>query len=252
MDLLLQRRVEEASLSAWPATHQLLIDGWIARLSSGYTKRANSIVPLYPSTGQNLDLQVATCERLYERHGLPAIFRLLSFSAPAGLDTRLEQRGYGHLDGTRVMIKRLTDTQAHRAGTVLERRTVDLWLGDFARTSEANEATNTLHRDILNRIPTEAGYFSLRSEIDGSVLACGLAVVDGPLVGLFDIVTSPAHRRQGYATHLIQLMANWACVQGASTAYLQVVEANQPAISLYEALGFADLYRYWYRVPPAM
>ena len=37
---------------------------------------------------------------------------------------------------------------------------------------------------------------------------------------------------------------------GARHAYLQVVEANQPARTLYHALGFCDLYRYWYRVAP--
>ena len=34
---------------------------------------------------------------------------------------------------------------------------------------------------------------------------------------------------------------------GATKAYLQVVEGNTPAITLYESLGFSYLYTYWFR-----
>ncbi len=37
---------------------------------------------------------------------------------------------------------------------------------------------------------------------------------------------------------------------GATSAYLQVLEANAPAIALYRSFGFAKAYGYAYRVPP--
>jgi RimJ/RimL family protein N-acetyltransferase len=37
---------------------------------------------------------------------------------------------------------------------------------------------------------------------------------------------------------------------GAHTVYLQVVEANSAARRLYDGLGFAAAYRYWYRMAP--
>jgi ribosomal protein S18 acetylase RimI-like enzyme len=41
----------------------------------------------------------------------------------------------------------------------------------------------------------------------------------------------------------------WAAQNGARGACLQVFAANQPAIGLYQSLGFsAELYRYHYRV----
>ena len=38
--------------------------------------------------------------------------------------------------------------------------------------------------------------------------------------------------------------------QGARKAYLQVVEGNTPARTMYEQLGFKKLYTYWFRVSP--
>jgi len=35
---MLSKRIEEASLNAWPALQHLLFDGWILRFSKGYTR----------------------------------------------------------------------------------------------------------------------------------------------------------------------------------------------------------------------
>ena len=65
------------------------------------------------------------------------------------------------------------------------------------------------HRAILESIPGGLGFYGLYGQ-DGLV-ACGLSVVDGQLVGLFDIVTDPAHRRKGYAARLVRgMLANAA------------------------------------------
>ena len=76
-----------------PALQQILFDGWVLRFARGYTKRANSINPLFGSALE-VGAKVDACARLYEEKGLPPIYRLTPFSHPPELDPVLAQRGY--------------------------------------------------------------------------------------------------------------------------------------------------------------
>jgi ribosomal protein S18 acetylase RimI-like enzyme len=242
--LVSPRSIEEAALRAWPASQQLLFDGWVARFSDGYTKRANSALLLYPQTESFAPATVDRIEGLYRSQGLPAIFRLLSFSTPDGFAGRLEARGYRPADSTLVLARPLAteipiDTYVHQLD-------VEIGIDAHARMNDLSASVLPGHRAILERIPSGLSFLGL--VINGELVACGLSVVDGPLVGLFDIVTDPAHRRKGYGARLVQGMLAEAAQSGTSLAYLQVVATNAPALALYESLGFTQAYSYDYRI----
>ncbi|TET51546.1 MAG: GNAT family N-acetyltransferase, partial [Anaerolineales bacterium] len=125
------RRIEEASLNSWPALRQMLYDGWLIRWARGYTKRANSVNPIYGST-IDLSAKVEVCERIYRREGLRCFFRLTPFSSPPELDRFLEGRGYETIDRTLVLHREL-DGLEERAATDAELREEDLdaWMSTF-------------------------------------------------------------------------------------------------------------------------
>ena len=60
------RQLEECALGAWPATGTIYHDGWVLRFAGGYTRRANSVQPLYPAA-LALDVTVAPAEGAYGR-----------------------------------------------------------------------------------------------------------------------------------------------------------------------------------------
>lgn len=247
-DPLLARRIEEASLNAWPALHQVLLDGWVLRFAGGFTKRANAVVPLYPSS-RPVEDKIAYCERLYANQHLRPIFRLTDIDDAHTLDALLAARGYRHLDPTLVLWAPLPST-AVRAEIDADYEELDRegWLDLYTALAGMPPTTQHLHAALLKAIRTPCLYGALRTGAGHA--ACGLGVVEQDLVGLFDILTASDRRRRGHGERLIRALLARGCGAGAGAAYLQVLENNEPARALYAKLDFVPLYRYWYRIGP--
>jgi ribosomal protein S18 acetylase RimI-like enzyme len=56
---------------------------------------------------------------------------------------------------------------------------------------------------------------------------------------IFLLYVSPNHRRQGIGQALMRHAENWARSRGDRQMGLQVFQQNQPALALYEKLGYA-------------
>lgn len=248
----LARRIEEASLNAWPAIQQIFLDGWVLRFSRGFTKRSNSIVPLYPpmQSTHSLLQKIRYCENLYAREQLQTVFRLTSINEPAQdlsaihgtLDQVLQNRDYRRDETSLVLTASITDTSTNE----IELLALDRWLDVYCELTGMTDPARSLHRLILRSIQGECAFATLRK--GNEPVAIGLAVVEQELVGLFDVYTADHHRGRGYAKSLVTDLLNWASRTGAQRAYLQMVNANEPAAALYTALGFEEIYRYWYRI----
>ena len=104
---------------------------------------------------------------------------------------------------------------------------------------------------------------SIASELDNH-LACWLvAIDDGMLVGyvgsqtvldgsdMMNIAVNPGYRRKGIAEALVMALVQELKARGSICLLLEVRVSNQPAISLYEKLGFLQVGRRknYYRNP---
>jgi ribosomal protein S18 acetylase RimI-like enzyme len=243
---VLIRSIEELSINAWPALQTLLYDGWVLRFADGYSRRANSVSPLYPST-RDIEEKIDACEQLYRSRSLGTTFKMTAHSRPEELDMFLAKRGYQAEAHTSVQLLDLASWQATVSGEViLADEPTETWLEAFWRMSNTAAEHHATNRQMLRLIVPQKRFASIT--VDGRVIACGLGVVQDGLIGLFDIITDPNGRRQGHGQRLIETLLEWGKQQKAQRGYLQVMLNNPAALALYAKLGYREAYRYWYRI----
>lgn len=232
---------------AWPAHEELLVEGWIARFSSGVTDRANSVLPL--AAPADLTAALDRVEQLYREHGLPPCFQLGPATAPAGLDEVLIERGYALRSYTSIEVAPVDDvlTALADVGTGGVRISadphpawMDLWWQVDGRGDD--DARAAAHR-IITGIPAS---YADRSDGQGCTAIARLARV-GDWAGLYCLAVRPDRRREGQAGSIIRALAESARDQGITHIWLQVLANNHGARALYERLGFRPAAQYHYR-----
>lgn len=242
------QKIEELSMNALPALQIQLYDGWIIRFAGGYTKRANSINPIYFSN-QDVDFKIKTVEQMYRNKNLKVVYKMTKQVSPENLDLILDENSYVQDSLTSVQVLSLQDVQTeleHHA--VVYKHLQDDWFCNFCKLNNVKKQDQLTLNAMLKNIIAEARYFQLKNEKSNEVVACGMCVLENDCIGLFDIVTSEQHRNKGYGYKLIQNILQWGQDNGAQLAYLQVMVNNSPAIKLYSKLGFKEAYQYWYRI----
>ena len=69
---------EELTMNAWPSIQTMVFDGWILRMPNGFTKRANSIIPLY-TFDNDINGKIKYSEDIFRKNNLPVIFKTYEF-----------------------------------------------------------------------------------------------------------------------------------------------------------------------------
>ncbi len=213
------------------------------RFADGYTKRANSVTIL-SSNSFSSENQINKCEEEYNKEKLPCIFRLLSFNDNSQIESILDSRGYNSGDHSLVLLQEIKNREFN--STALSLLKVDEWMKYYCQLSKKDINDHFTHMKMIQRIEDEILLAVLR--IDPQVVSCGLGVIHEGFFGIFDIVTHPKHRNQGYGQELINGMLSWAVKESAHAAYVQVVSDNEPAVRLYHKLGYALAYEYHYKI----
>lgn len=247
----MHKQIEEIALNTWPAEQSLLLEGWILRTAAGYTKRSNSVNPLYRPNHEETELElnrkISMAEKYYAEAGLDTVFKITPFIQPAALDGMLEGQGYVIAEPSSVRLrelKQLPQPTGRHTLSIMDKLT-EAWLDAFAELTGLQPGNRNTLRRMLGSSYLRQGYALLLKE--GVPVACGLGVIQHGVVALYDIVTAKAHRRQGLAEEMLLGLLHWSREQGADKAFLQVVQANSGASALYDKLGFREIYSYWYR-----
>ena len=233
------------SMNAWPSLKTLVYDGWVLRFANGYTRRANSINPIYPSQMDTRE-KIEYCRALYTAKGLRTIFKITQEVYPRDLDRILGKKGYAYEAETSVQTITLDTIDVTDFGRVrIVTHVEDDWVNGFFRVTEtASEHKATLRAMLRNiMMPKCLAYVKQK----GTIVACGLGVMERDVIGLFDVVVDKKFRGKGLGKEIVAGILLWAKKEGMKSSYLQVMVDNKKAMALYRQLGFKEIYRYWYR-----
>jgi GNAT superfamily N-acetyltransferase len=227
---------------AWQPVESERLGEWELRASSGFTRRANSVLPL-GDPGLPLGEALAQVRAWYEHRGLPAYIQTATGAAGSQeeLCAQLEARGWLREVSAEVRIGSLApigDLDADVERVRLARSVDEAWLRRYQRFGVPGP-------HVLHVLESGPSVWFANVPGEGEVpAAIGRCVVDGRWAGFMAVEVDPAYRRQGLATTVMTALARRALEEGASAAWLQVETDNDGARALYEGMGFATHHRY--------
>ena len=240
--------IEAIAFEAWPAVETRDEDGWIVRYGNGFSRRLNSVTISSKAAIDDVPGRVQAAGTWLGARGVGTVIRVTTASPPS-IDETLARRGFRTEGETVVMTSGLAGPDAVGAPGALVggAEPSAAWLAcqqDWLGITDV-----PAWRTVLSRV--EAPVVFAETHDGASVASVGLGVVRRRWLGIFEVATDPERRRRGHATRLARAMIDWARMSGATSAYLQVVASNRPAIELYRGMGFTEAYHYWYRRLPA-
>ncbi|MFK0114481.1 GNAT family N-acetyltransferase [Streptomyces sp. NPDC090994] len=232
----------------WRPVESERLGEWELRAASGFTRRANSVLPL-GDPGLPLDDALTAVRRWYGDRGLPAYVQTATGAegTQEALCVELEERGWTREVSAELWTGNLAPVadRAEGAGVTLSRTADEAWLARYQRTGVSGVALEVLGAGPSVWFATVPG-----AGAGEPPAAIGRCVVDGRWAGFAAVEVDPALRRRGLAGEVMAALARRALAEGASAAWLQVETDNAGARALYTGLGFAAHHAYHhYRAP---
>ncbi|MFD3414316.1 GNAT family N-acetyltransferase [Streptomyces cyaneofuscatus] len=233
---------------AWQPVESEPLGEWRLRAAGGFTRRANSALPL-GDPGLPLGEAFGRVERWYEERDLPPYIQTATGAEGTQevLCAELGRHGWRREVTAEVRIAALApvgDLDADVSAVRLSREPDEAWLSRYQRFS--TPGPHVLR--VLGGGPS-VWFATVPGAGDGvadgdAPAAIGRCVVDGRWAGFMAVEVAPGHRRRGLATSVMAALARQALEEGASAAWLQVEEDNEGARALYDGMGFAAHHRY--------
>ncbi|MBT2443307.1 GNAT family N-acetyltransferase [Streptomyces sp. ISL-36] len=231
-----------ATARAWEPVESEPLGGWTLRAAAGFTRRANSVLPL-GDPGLPLDSALDRVREWYAVRGLPAYVQTATGAEGTQelLCAELERRGWRSEVTAEVRIAGLApigDLDADVDRVRLSRSLDESWLRRYNRAGVPGP-------HVLKVLESGPSVWFASVPGTGDIpAAIGRCVVDGRWAGFMAVEVDPAYRRQGLASAVMTALARRALDEGASAAWLQVETDNGGARALYEGMDFAVHHHY--------
>ncbi|MCR4797820.1 MAG: GNAT family N-acetyltransferase [Lachnospiraceae bacterium] len=247
------RALEKRASDGWPGLVIEEYDGWQLRFAKGYTGRANS-TSHFGESKRAVKEVIAYCEEQYAKRGLPCNFKVTD--ADQTLTEALKDRGYKTITPTDVMILDVKDEAFSSVengwredpGVQFVYGTAhndNGWIKDyFALEGIHDEQKQAVYEKIHSSVKAEKLYIKIIAE-EKTVGVASCAIEEGYSL-LQNVIIDPAFRGQGLGKRLCMAAILKSREMGATYFYLQVLQDNEVAISLYKKLGYKKAYAYCY------
>lgn len=236
-------KLQRLAARGWPGLEVQRLGGWLLRAGGGFTRRANSCLPL-GDPGMPIPQAIDQARRFYADRQLPCAFQIPLPPADP-VDTSVlqgELDDWGRDDPTLFMVadlRKLTLTDAV-PGFECSQQPSTAWFETYHyRGQELPE----LGRQVITAAP--AWYGTIQA--GGRIAAIGRLAVTDDWVGLSAVEVGHDLRRRGLGRAITIALLRLGAESGARFAYLQVVADNAPAVALYQSLGFLPHHHYHYR-----
>jgi len=241
------RELARIAARGWLPLESEPLGEWELRAASGFTRRANSVLPL-GDPGIPLDRALTAVRRWYGDRGLPAYVQTATGAAGTQetLCAELEARGWTRVVTAELWTGALAPIadRAPDPGVVLSREADEAWLARYQRKGVSEVALRVLESGPSVWFATVPG--------EDAPAAIGRCVVDGRWAGFAAVEVDPSLRRRGLASTVMAALARRALDEGASAAWLQVEIDNSGARALYDGMGFAAHHAYHHYREPAL